>query len=87
MKKLIHFVVLTIGLFIIIDSCSKSELDTASEIPSSEEKVVPDADKIAITVSIPEEGLTKVALTPGVNGSNDPILKLTWEVEDIVTGF
>ena len=47
--------------------------------------IEPQSEQITITASIPDGGLTKVSLTPDVDGSSKPILKLAWEDDDVIT--
>lgn len=70
---------------LVLFSCSKEEKDAPNEEVTTPEEVVTPANLVSVTVSIPEEGLTRVSFTPDVDGDSKPILKLAWEASDAIT--
>lgn len=77
MKKYIYIAVASLFAFA---ACEK-EAGVQEEVTPVEEPEV--KELVTITASIPEEGLTKVALTPQ-DGATKTV-KLEWEVGDVIT--
>lgn len=77
MKKYIYIAVASLFAFA---ACEK-EAGVQEEVTPIEEPEV--KELVTITASIPEEGLTKVALTPQ-DGATKTV-KLEWEVGDVIT--
>ena len=77
MEKIISISLVSLTILGGFLSCQKNTDTFGIEIPSDPEK-----GQVTITASIPDEGLTKVALTP--QEGSPKTIKLEWEVGDII---
>lgn len=77
MKKLYSLSFAAVAALMLFSSCSKDEVKNPVQ---DQEEVVPVAEKVTISVSMPDEGLTKVTLTQ--DGENKKVIKLAWEYTD-----
>lgn len=77
MKKLYSYSFAAVAALMLFSSCSKDEVKNPVQ---DQEEVVPVAEKVTISVSMPDEGLTKVTLTQ--DGENKKVIKLAWEYTD-----
>lgn len=82
MKKIIYILIASAAMFSMAVSCAKEEQlieDTAEQTVDVTTPAVP----ATISVSIPEEGLTKVGLEQ--DSDPDGVVKLTWDDSDFIT--
>ena len=82
MKKIIYILIASAAMFSVAVSCAKEEQlieDTAEQTVDVTTPAVP----ATISVSIPEEGLTKVGLEQ--DSDPDGVVKLTWTSSDFIT--
>jgi len=77
MKKLYSYSLAAVAVLMLFSSCSKDEVKNPVQ---DQEEVVPVAEKVTISVSMPDEGLTKVTLTQ--DAENKKVIKLAWEYTD-----
>ncbi len=77
MKKLYSYSFAAVAALMLFSSCSKDEVKNPVQDP---EEVAPVAEKVTISVSMPDEGLTKVTLTQ--DAENKKVIKLAWEYTD-----
>lgn len=77
MKKLTIIASAAFAMFVALVACQKQD-DTTTETPVNIEK-----EQVTITAAIPEEGLTKVTLTP--QEGTPKTIKLAWETTDAIT--
>lgn len=86
MKKYFSSAVMAAAAFMLaFTSCTKIEEATDNSVPTPDgDTTVPSTELVTMTVSIPEEGFTKVSFTPDVNEEGKPIVKLAWEDTDVL---
>ena len=77
MKKLYSLSFAAVAALMLFSSCSKDEVKNPVQDP---EEVAPVAEKVTISVSMPDEGLTKVTLTQ--DAENKKVITLAWEYTD-----
>ena len=77
MKKLYSLSFAAVAALMLFSSCSKDEVKNPVQ---DQEEVVPVAEKVTISVSMPDEGLTKVTLTQ--DAENKKVIKLAWQYTD-----
>ena len=77
MKKIYSYSFAAVAALMLFSSCSKDEVKNPVQ---DQEEVVPVAEKVTISVSMPDEGLTKVTLTQ--DAENKKVIKLAWEYTD-----
>ena len=86
MKKYFSSAVMAAAAFMLaFTSCAKIEEATDNSVVTPDgEATAPSTEMVTMTVSIPEEGFTKVSFTPDVNEEGKPIVKLAWEDTDVL---
>ena len=77
MKKLYLLSFAAVAALMLFSACGKEDVQNPVQDP---EEVNPVAEKVTISVSLPDEDLTKVTLTQ--DAENKKVLKLAWEYTD-----
>ena len=88
MKKYFSIFLAAFALLAFFAACQKDSVSVKETDSETETSVTPEKNPVTIVASIPQEGITKVSLTPQeevVDGLTTRTVKLEWEVGDIIT--